>query len=179
MQSSDRILARRYAQAVFELGLDHKQEERIHQDFTEITKLLRDQMDIFRHPMMGSAKQKTFLKNLIASKISSRTLKFLELLIDKKRFFLLPLIVQDYGATLDAHRGVMRAQVRAAGKMAEPELKRLRGDLKTRFGKEIVLDFKENPELLGGMVVRIGDWVLDGSLQGKLRRLAAQLIEES
>jgi F-type H+-transporting ATPase subunit delta len=55
----------------------------------------------------------------------------------------------------------------------------LKKDLKNFVGKDVALDVKEAPELLGGMVVRVGDWVLDGSLQGKLRRLAAELVEES
>lgn len=179
MQASDRILARRYAQALFEVGIEHKQEERIQQDLAETVKLLRDQMEIFKNPIVGALRQKTLLKNIVGLKISARTLKFLELLLDKKRFFLLPLAAMDYGTLLDTHRGVMRAQVRSAGKLGEPEQDRLRRDLKTFFGKDVALEVRESPELLGGMVVRVEDWVLDGSLQGKLRRLAAQLTEES
>ena len=179
MQSADRILAHRYAQALFEVGKDHKQEELLHQDLTEAMKLLRQEMDFFKHPMMGAARQKTLLKSVVGSKISSWTIKFLNILIDKKRFSLLPLVVMDYGAMLDASRGIMRAQVRSAGKLGESDQTRLKKDLKRLFGKEIALETKESPELLGGMVVRVEDWVLDGSLQGKLRRLAAQLTEES
>jgi F-type H+-transporting ATPase subunit delta len=179
MQASDRILARRYALALFEAGIDHGQEERLHQDLVESTRLLRDKVAIFRHPLMGAVLQKALLRNLVGAKISERTFRFLEILIEKKRFSLLPLITTDYEAMLDAHRGIARAQVSSAGKMAEPEQAHLRRDLKNSFGKEIILDVKESPELLGGMVVRMGDWVLDGSLQGKLRRLAAQLAEES
>lgn len=179
MQASDRILARRYARALFQAGIDRKQEERLHQDLNESLKLLWNRMEIFRHPGIGAALQRTFLKYLVGPKISERTIKFLEILIDKKRFFLLPLVTTDYGTMLDEHRGIARAQVLSSGKIAESEQSRLRRDLKNSFSKEIVLEIKESPELLGGMVVRIGDWVLDGSLHGKLRRLAAQLAEES
>jgi len=179
MQSSDRILAHRYAQALFQVGLEHKEEERLYLDLSQTLKLLHDHMEVFRQPMLGVARQKTLLKNLVGTKISARTLKFLELLIDKKRFFLLSLATTDYGNMLDIHRGVVRAQVSAAVKLTESELSRLSRDLKAFIGKEVVLEAKEAPELLGGMVVRMGDWALDGSLQGKLRRLAAQLVEES
>jgi F-type H+-transporting ATPase subunit delta len=79
---------------------------------------------------------------------------------------------------LDAQRGTVRAHVRSAGRLGEAEQRRLTDDLRKFSGKEVILDVKESPELLGGVVVRMGDWVLDGSLQGKLRRLAAQLVEE-
>ena len=121
MQASDRILARRYAQALFQVGIEHKQEERLHQELSDAMKLLRDHMEVFRHPMMGATKQKALLMNIIGPKISGHALKFLELLIEKKRFFLLPIAAMDYGTMLDDHRGLARAQVRVVGKFGEAE----------------------------------------------------------
>lgn len=179
MQASDRILAHRYAKALFQGSLERKEESRVQQDLMDTLKLLRDQMEKFRNPLLGAARQKTLLKNLVGTKVSSTALRFFELLIDKKRFILLPWIAMEFGSLLDAHRGLVRAQVRAASKLGDKEIERLRGDLKKFSGKDVAVEVKEAPELLGGMVVRMGDWVLDGSLQGKLRRLAAQLVEES
>ena len=179
MQASDRILAQRYAKALFQAGVERKEEGRVQQDLGETLKLLRDQMEKFRNPLLGAARQKTLLKNLVGTKVSSTTLRFFELLIEKKRFTLLPWIAVDFGAMLDVQRNVVRAHVRSASALGEKELERLKTDLKKFSGKDVAVDVKEAPELLGGVVVKMGDWVLDGSLQGKLRRLAAQLVEES
>ena len=179
MQASDRILAHRYAKALFQAGLERKEEARVQQDLADTLKLLREQLGKFRNPLLGAAKQKTLLKSLVGTKVSATTLRFLELLVDKKRFSLLPWITMEFGAMLDAQRGLVRAQVRSAAKLGDKELDRLKSDLKRFTGKDVAVEVKEAPELLGGMVVKMGDWVLDGSLQGQLRRLAAQLVEES
>src|SRR5581483_2975191 len=109
MQASDRILAHRYAKALFEAGLERKEEARVQQDLADTLRLLREQLDKFRNPLLGAAKQKTLLKNLVGTKVSATTLRFLELLVDKKRFSLLPWVAMEFGAMLDAQRGLVRA----------------------------------------------------------------------
>lgn len=179
MQSSDRVLARRYAQAYFESAADRKEEEKARKELTEAYQAVLPRIDYYKHPMMGATKQKNSLKEALGPKAGPRTLRFLELLIEKKRFALLPYIVNNFGKLLDEHQGVMRAHVKTASDLSEAEKEKLAKKLAAFTGKSVAIETKIAPELLGGVVIRIGDWVLDGSLQGQLRRLKQEFTKES
>lgn len=178
MQSSDRVLARRYAQAFFEAAASKKEEEAARKELAEAYKALLPRMEFYKHPMMGAAKQKSALKEALGKSAGPRTLRFFELLIEKKRFGLLPYIVNNFGKLLDEHQGVVRAHVRAASALSEAEQAQLQKRLAAFTGKKVAIETKIAPELLGGVVVRMGDWVLDGSLQGKLGRLKQEFTKE-
>lgn len=175
MQASERVLARRYAQALFEIANLHKEAEPVGRELAAALKTLMPKMELFRHPMTGAARQKTLLKNQVGTVVSMRTLRFLELLIDKKRFALLSSAVAEFGRLVDERRGVVRAHVKCAGDLVPAQADTLRKKLEAFTGKKVILETKTVPDLLGGAVVRLGDWVLDGSLRGKLNRLAAEL----
>ena len=106
---------------------------------------------------------------------SPKTLKLMELLIDKKRFGLLPTVAAEFGRLADEARGLVRAQVRAAAELSPAESERLQAALGALSGKRVAVSVSAAPELLGGAVVRMGDWVIDGSIQGRLRRLEKHL----
>ena len=177
MQTSDRVLARRYAQALFLSAAEHKQEEKVRQELLEAYKALAPRMHALKNPTIAPSEKKALTKKAAAG-ASSRTQHFLELLIDKQRMALLPVIVGDVGKLLDEGAGRVRAQVRSAVELSAEEQKALVQRLKRFSGKDVVLETKVDPELLGGVVVRMGDTVLDASLSGKLRQLAARLTEE-
>lgn len=176
MQGSDRVLARRYSHAFFQSAAQDQEEDQAFKELSEAYRALSNRMAAF-NPMTGAARQKSLLKKELGSKASARTLHFLELLVDKKRFNLLPTIVFDTGRILDEKRGVIRAQVKAAAALTDQEKEALSRRLRKFSGKDVALDVKTDPGLLGGVVVRMGDWVLDGSIRGKLRKMARQLVE--
>ena len=174
MQSSDRVLARRYAQAFFE-ALPAGTLDQARKELIEAHRELSPRMNEFKHPLLGAAKHKSILKQIIGSKIAPKTLRFLEVLVEKKRFPLLSAIVGDFSRLCDESRGLLRAHVRAAAALSKAEEETLIKKLEGFTGKDVALEIKLTPEIMGGMIVRIGDWVLDGSLQGQLRRMKEQM----
>ena len=80
-------------------------------------------------------------------------------------------IARVYGRLAADKRGVAKAVVRTARPLSADAQKTLSSHLKKFAGKDVELDVKEDPELIGGVTVKIGDWVLDSSLRGQLRRL--------
>lgn len=175
MQASDRLLARRYARALFDAAIDHREEERVGRDLPEICRVVQQNIAIFQNPVLGALRQQAHLKKLLGPETTRRTQRFLEVLAEKKRLALLPAAVVEYGRLLDEKRSVARARVRSAAALSPQEEGALRQRLERLTGKKIEMDVKVDGELLGGAVVRIGDWVLDGSLQGRIRRLGAEL----
>ena len=115
--------------------------------------------------------KKKILEGALFGKVGATTLRFLELLVDKKRFDLLAMAAVNYGRLAVDKRGAVKAVARTARPLSSEERKYLAAKLHIFSGKDIELDVKEDPELIGGITVKIGDWVLDSSLRGQLRRL--------
>ena len=171
MQASDRVLAGRYAAALFQAASAKGEEQKVQADLGSAHKLLLDAMAVLRHPRVPPASKKTLLHDALGDKVGATTLKFLELLVDKKRFELMVMVSANYAKLAADKRGSAKAHVRTAKPLSADEQKLLAAKLKTFSGKEIELDVKEDPELIGGIAVKIGDWVLDSSLRGQLRRM--------
>ncbi len=175
MQASDRVLAWRYARALFLAAADKKEDGRVQQDIDLSRRELLEAMPTLRHPRVSTADKKKRIEDLVGKKVSPVTLKFLELLIDKKRFELLPMVASDLGKLVAEKNNVAKAVVRSAKPLSADAQQKLKDKLKNFAGKNIELEVKEDPELIGGVVVRIGDWVLDSSLRGQLRQMKEAL----
>lgn len=171
MQASDRVLAGRYAAALFQAASAKSEEQKVQADLGAAHKLLLDAMPALRHPRVPPASKKKLLHDALGGKVGATTLKFLELLVDKKRFELMVMVSANFAKLAAEKRGAAKAHVRTAAPLSPETQRELAAKLKKFTGKEIELDVKEDPELIGGVTVKIGDWVLDSSLRGQLRRL--------
>jgi len=103
------------------------------------------------------------------------TLRFLELLIDKKRIAILPEIVEVFDRLMEEHRGVLRAQVYTAIALTSEAERRLKSGLDRLTGKNVMLEKRIDPYVLGGVVVHLGNRILDGSLRNGLSILSETL----
>lgn len=171
MQASDRVLAGRYAAALFQAASAKSEEQKVQADLGSAHKLLLDAMGALRHPRVPPASKKKLLHDALGGKVGGTTLKFLELLVDKKRFELMVMVSANFAKLAAEKRGAAKAHVRTAAPLSADAQQQLAAKLKKFTGKDIELDVKEDPELIGGVTVKIGDWVLDSSLRGQLRRL--------
>ncbi len=171
MQASDRVLAGRYAAALFQAASAKGEEQKVQADLGSAHKLLLDAMAALRHPRVPPASKKKLVHDALGDKVGATTLKFLDLLVDKKRFDLMIMVSAVFTKLAADKRGSAKAHVRSAAPLSPEAQRELAAKLKNFTGKEIELDVKEDPELIGGVTVKIGDWVLDSSLRGQLRRL--------
>jgi len=171
MQASDRVLAGRYAAALFQAAAAKGEEQKVQADLGSAHKLLLDAMAALRHPRVPPSSKKKLVHDALGDKVGATTLAFLDLLVDKKRFDLMIMVSAVYAKLAAEKRGAAKAHVRTAAALSADAQQQLVAKLKKFTGKEIELDVKEDPELIGGITVKIGDWVLDSSLRGQLRRL--------
>lgn len=175
MQASDRVLAGRYAAALFQAASAKSEEQKVQADLGSAHKLLLDAMSVLRHPRVPPASKKKLVHDALDGKVGPTTLRFLDLLVDKKRFDLMVMVSSIFAKLAADKRGSAKAHVRTAAPLSPDAQRELAAKLKNFTGKEIELDVKEDPELIGGIAVKIGDWVLDSSLRGQLRRLKESL----
>lgn len=171
MQASDRVLAWRYAKALFLAVVEKGEDAGIQGDLALAHRVLLSALPMLRHPQVTAMEKKKVLTELLGGKVAASTLAFLALLIDKKRFDLLPLITGNTVKLLAERNRTAKAYVRTARPLPPEAQQKLRDKLKDFAGKDIELEIKEAPELIGGVVVRLGDWVLDSSLRGQLKNM--------
>ena len=171
MTSADRLLAGRYARALFACAAARKEEAAVGADLDGCSGALAAALPFLRDPRVSADRKKGLVRESLGQAAASLTADFLEFLIDKKRFGLLPVVARDFERLGLQARRLVRARVRSARPLAEADRKRLRARLEAFAGTGVELEFKEDPELLGGVSVRLGDWVLDGSLRGQLQSL--------
>jgi len=171
MRASDRVLAGRYAAALFAAASAKAEDQKVQAELGAARELLLDREALLRHPRVPAAEKRKIAHAQLSGKVGAVTQRFVELLIDKKRYELFPMIAAVYARLASERRGVAKALVRTARPLGAEAQKQLAARLKGFAGRDIELDVKEDPDLIGGVSVKIGDWVLDSSLRGQLRRL--------
>jgi len=166
------IIAKRYSKALFNLGLEAGLVEQYGQELKAFVKLLQDLPDLadaVQNPMYPQATRAALFFSVADKAGMSPIVKsFINLLIEKKRVQHVAEIAEYYDKLIDEHANVARAEIRAAVKLGKEALADIAGKLGKMTGKKIVVEFKKAPELIGGILIKIGDLVLDGSVKREL-----------
>jgi F-type H+-transporting ATPase subunit delta len=172
-------IARRYAKALLMIGQQDEQTERYRRELHSVATLVtgdRRLEQAITNPLYGSAARKRVLQSLIGRLTLSKAVEsFLVLLFEKGRMGFLGSINDFYQKLADELKGVARATVTSAGELSADAVERIRDVLSKRTGKDIVLEVKQDPSLIGGLVTQIGDLVLDGSIRTQLLNMSESL----
>ena len=177
----ERGSTKRYAQAVFDIakasnGLDKWQED-LH-DLAEASSNAQ-LAGYLENPRVPDAAKQSVLKQVIPT-IGPGALSLAMLLVSKGRLVAAAKgIAADYDTRLDEHRGIVRASVTTAVPLDEGQQKQIAMQLQTATGKQIKLDARVDPAITGGILIRVGDRVLDGSVRAKLEGLRRSLAERA
>lgn len=174
-------VAERYAGALFDLALDEGALEAIEADIAALRAAIDASADL-RHVLRSPVydiEDKTRAMMSLAEKagFSLLTRNFLGLIARNRRLFALPAIIDAFAARLAAHRGEIAAQAVAPVPLNDEQTKRLRHELEAMVGRAVNLTVRVDPELLGGLVVKIGSTMIDSSLKTKLNRLKSVMKE--
>ena len=171
-------IARRYAQALHEQAAAEEAVRRVDEDVTLLRETLegsRELSALFASPVVAREQKRSVVQALFGERLSATTLRFVNFLIEKGREALLPEMARAYRTLRDTQEGIVEAQVRSALPMAEGEQKDLRKALEARTGKEVRLRVTQDAALIGGVVIRIGDTVYDGSVRNQLAGLRERM----
>jgi F-type H+-transporting ATPase subunit delta len=174
-------VAGRYANALFELGLEEKALEQVEADlnrFGEALAAVEDLQLLVKSPMFSAEEQGQALAAVLDElKIEGLTKNFLLLVSKNRRLFATPDMIRAFRALLAAHRGEMSATVTAASKLTDTQVTALKQALKAALGKDVMLDQHVDPSLIGGLMVKVGSRMIDTSLRTKLNSLKHAMKE--
>jgi F-type H+-transporting ATPase subunit delta len=169
-------LAGRYATALFELARDERQLEAVGASLAALREALRDSDD-FRElttsPLI-SREQATgaVAATAEAMRLDPITTNFLGVLARNRRLGQLGNVIRAFNMLAAAHRGETTAEVTSAHPLSGDQVGALRANLKNRLGRDVAVDLSVDPTILGGLVVKIGSQMIDGSIRTKLNTLA-------
>jgi len=175
---SNVIIARRYAQALKEEADGLGSLERVDEDMALIGESLmssRELIQFFESPVISREKKANVVTELFRERIEKSTLQFLLLMIDKQREQMFPDVIRAYRSLRDEQRGLVNVTVRVAAELGEVEEAELVATIEKMINKNVRLETEVDDSLLGGLVVRIGDTVYDGSFVNQLQALRDRL----
>lgn len=169
-----------YSRALLELALEAGQVDEVANELDQIALLLAATPEL--EQLLGSrvisAQQRDdSIWRIFESRISQLLLRFLLVVNRKNRIGELATIIVQFRKLLDEHRGIIEANAYVAVRLAEAQLGRIARSIGDKIGRTVVLHQYVEPELIGGLRIRIGDQLIDGSVASQLRRMRRHLTE--
>lgn len=171
------IVARRYARALFAIGQAEGDAalKSYGTDLANLAEVLEgapELVKIFKNPIFSAEEKKGVVKKVMEKTgPTPMVVNFCSLLADKDRLACLPEIEKYYSELLDAAQGLLRGELVTAVKLTDKMQKDVQKKLETQAGKTIALDFEVDKEILGGLMLKVGDKVLDASIRAQLEIL--------
>ena len=169
-------IARRYAAACLAVARERDLVEPVGADLERARSILGDPRvrTAMTNPRVTVAERTDLLAGLLEG-ISAPVRNLVRLLVDHRRFALLDDVIAAYSQLVDAASGVLHAVVSSAAPLDPADARRIERALTGRFGKPVRLEPVHDPEILGGLVIRVGDQVIDDSVRTHLRQLQASM----
>ena len=127
-------------------------------------------------PQISAAEKSVLLGRAFENKLPKPMVRFLQKLVQNRRQMLLPQIAIEYGDLVDEATGRIHAQVTLSREATDADRKVIADQLSRAFAKTVVPHVSVNPDILGGVVVRVGDRVMDGSVRRRLKTLKSRII---
>lgn len=170
-------LARPYAEAVFRLARERQTLGAWSEMLQLATAVAADPQvaALIDNPRVPRERFVAFFLEVCGKNLDKDAANFIRLLSENRRLVLLPEITALYELLRAQTEGRVEAEVVSASAVSAAQLKDIAAALKKRLGRDIDLSSRIDPTLIGGIVIRAGDLVIDGSVQGKLRALATHL----
>lgn len=168
-----------YAQALMSLGQDQSLTDRFGEDATLIGELLRSSDELsqlLENPTANSDLKRSVLQQILGEQVHPYMLSFVMLLVDRGRISLLEGICRSYQELLRELNGAVLAEVTSAVELSESQKESIRQKVLEMTGaRQVDLSITLDPELLGGVVIKVGSQIVDASLRGQLRRISLNL----
>lgn len=172
--------AKRYALALLELCDEDQSHARIQRDLQKFLGVYESSAELrgaLANPSIPVESKRAIVEELLKRQIANRiTRNFLLLLLDRGRISLLPEIVADFVHRIDQKAGRVRAEVTSAVPLSSIDSSRIQRALEQMTGKKVTVETRVDPALIGGVVTRIGNVVLDGSVKNQIETMREHLL---
>lgn len=172
-----------YAQALMSLAESHDLTDRFGEDFGAVLALLNESSDLqsfLANPLVKGSDKKAVLQQLLTDQVHPYAFNFLMLLVDKGRILFLADVCSQYQALLRELRQTVLAEVTSAIKLTDAQQESVRQKVVNITGaRQVDLETSIDPDLIGGVIIKVGSQVIDASMRGQLRRIGVRLTSDS
>lgn len=175
------IVARRYARALFSIAQGQGDAERdaYGKDLAALAEVLAETpelLKVFGNPLFSADEKKAIVEKILGNLNTTPVVKnFCFLLADKERLSALPEIEAFYSTLLDEAKGVVRGELVTAVELADAKQDEVKKQLADQLGRELILDFGTDADILGGVMLKVGDKIFDASLRAQLNSMKEQI----
>ena len=170
--------AKRYAQAVFGLGKEQGTLDAWSDDLAMLSRVVADdRIAVYlTNPSVAAERRIEAFETSLDTKVQPEARNLARMLIERDRTMLIPDIREMFDAQLRAERGIAVAEVTTADPLSDAERDFIKQKLESMTGKQVELAVRIDSEIIGGIIVRIGDMVIDGSVRNKLEKMRSRLM---
>ncbi|MCF8039344.1 MAG: F0F1 ATP synthase subunit delta [Desulfohalobiaceae bacterium] len=177
----EQVIAKRYARALFALGQEQGDEElnRYGRELSQIASVIEASphlLKILKNPIIKTGDKKGILRKIMQKlEVGTTIQNFCLFLADKERLGNFPDIQHTYSSLLDARSGVLRGKLITAIELAKARQDKVTKQLEGQLSQKLVLEYEANKDILGGLVLKVGDKIYDASLRAQLDQLKEQI----
>jgi F-type H+-transporting ATPase subunit delta len=176
---SSQTVARRYASALADVALERREAREVQQELVAWADMMQSNAnlrEVFANPTIALDQKRGVLKRLIEiARPRPTTVNFLRLLLQNQRLPELDQINKRFAAVLDDRAGMIAAQVTTARPVAPETQQTLQTKLRNMTGKSVRIEFATDPDMIGGLVTRIGSTIYDGSVRNQLAQIKEKM----
>ena len=171
----------RYSRALFEVSKEANELDKVENDIKNFQLVFNSSIDIknfIKNPTQSIRQQNNFI-NLLSEKLGfSKNLKnFFLLLIEKRRIFFVKKISESFLRLCSKRRGEIKATLISSKELSQLEIDKIGKDLSETMGSVLKFDFKVDKELIGGLKLQLGSFMIDTSIKNKLKKYEQAMIE--
>ncbi len=168
---------RRYANAIFEMAKEQNKLEQWGADLDSISYAFSQPnvQGFLDNPKTSRDSKIQFVSKVLGPDVSQQALNLAQLLVKRERQSDMKSVVEEYTRLWNKERGIVMAEVTTAEEMSAAETEAIREQLSKLTGNQVTVNMKVDPEIIGGVIARIGDTLIDGSVRARLQNLRKQL----
>ena len=170
-----------YAQALFELATESNALSEIEKQVNSVLVLIKNSEDFSYLIKNPTTRIEDLIKvmEMISEKNNHNELlkRFISFIIKKRRFFYVEKIFKDYLDVCSKSRGEINAELLAAKELNSEEIAKVKNELTENFGSNIKLNYKYDPSLIGGLIIKVESTMIDTSIKSKLKQLETKMVE--
>jgi F-type H+-transporting ATPase subunit delta len=176
---SETRVASRYAKALLDLSREQNIVPAVHNNILSFIKVLNENhtlRSLLKNPVVTYDKKITVINKIFAPSFESLTIKFFELMLRKTRGQYLPDTASAFIDQYNELNNIAKATVRTAAKLSEKAVKEIEQKIASALNKTIILEQEVDPSIIGGVWLKMGDRLYDGSIKGKLQKAKKELL---
>ena len=170
-----------YSQALYELGNESGSLNEIENQASGMLKLISLNVELknFIKNPTTKIEQQAAAFDLISDKLNFNKLlkKFLSFVISKRRLFFIEKIIEDFLDACSKNRGEIKADLSSSKELNEKEILKIKDELASNFEANIKLNYKYDPSLIGGLIIKVESTMIDTSIKSKLKQLETKMAE--